>query len=237
MPNSYFRFKQFTVYQDNCAMKVGTDGVLLGAWASVEGSKRVLDIGSGTGLLSLMVAQRSSAQILGIEIDGLAARQATENVERIDWRDRIQIENVSLQEFVVRTDEKFDFIISNPPYFNGSLKADSKERTMARHTDTLSYEVLLKSVSALLTEDGRFAVVFPYSEKEFFISLAATHNLFIYRIVEVYPTPQSMPKRILAEFSMQTTDCEVARMVIESGGRHQYSEEYVKLTREYYLNM
>lgn len=237
MPNSYFQFKQFTVYQNDCAMKVGTDGVLLGAWANTGGAKRVLDIGAGTGLLSLMVAQRSSAQILGIEIDGLAARQATENVERSDWRDRIKIENVSLQEFVVQTKEKFDFIISNPPYFNGSLKAESKERTMARHTDTLSYEVLLKSVSTMLTEEGRFAVVLPYSEKERFIPLAATHNLFTSRIVEVYPTPKSTPKRILAEFSRKKIECEVARMVIESGGRHQYSEEYVELTREYYLKM
>ncbi len=237
MPNSYFQFKQFTVYQNDCAMKVGTDGVLLGAWANVGGAKRVLDIGAGTGLLSLMVAQRSSAQILGIEIDGLAARQATENVERSDWRDRIKIENVSLQEFVVQTKEKFDSIISNPPYFNGSLKAECKERTMARHTDTLSYEMLLKSVSTMLTEEGRFAVVLPYSEKERFISLAATHNLFTSRIVEVYPTPKSTPKRILAEFSRGKIECEVARMVIESGGRHQYSEEYVELTREYYLKM
>lgn len=237
MPNSYFQFKQFTVCQNDCAMKVGTDGVLLGAWANIGGAKRVLDIGAGTGLLSLMVAQRSSAQILGIEIDGLAARQATENVERSDWRDRIKIENVSLQEFVVRTKEKFDFIISNPPYFNGSLKAESKERTMARHTDTLSYEVLLKSVSTMLTEEGRFAVVLPYSEKERFIPLAATHNLFTSRIVEVYPTPKSMPKRILVEFSRKKAECEVAKMVIESGGRHQYSEEYVELTREYYLKL
>lgn len=237
MPNPYFQFKQFIVYQNNCAMKVGTDGVLLGAWANVGESKRILDIGTGTGLLSLMVAQRSSAQILGIEIDGSAAQQATENVERSDWRDRIQIKNVSLQEFAAQTDERFDFVISNPPYFNGSLKADSKERTMARHTDTLSYEVLLKSASMLLTEEGFFAVVLPYSEKERFFSIASTHNLYTHRVVEVYPTPKSMPKRILAEFSRQKTDCEVKKLVIESAGRHQYSEEYVQLTKDYYLNM
>lgn len=237
MPNPYFQFKQFTVYQDNCAMKVGTDGVLLGAWANVGEAQRILDIGTGTGLLSLMVAQRSKAQILGIEIDEAAAQQAMENVERSDWRERIQIKNLSLQDFVLQTNERFDFILSNPPYFNESLKAASSERTIARHTDTLSYEVLLKSVAALLTDEGRFAVVLPYSEKERFLLLAASQSLFAHQIVDIYPTPQSTPKRFLAEFSKQKTECELSKLVIESAGRHQYSEEYVELTREYYLKM
>ncbi len=216
-------------------MKVGTDGVLLGAWACVENAIRILDIGAGTGLLSLMTAQRSKAQIVGIEIDTAAARQAQGNASRSPWADRIQIENVSLQNFSVDGTERFNHIISNPPYFNHSLQSPDGGRTAARHTASLTYGDLLSGVARLLSPDGLFSVVLPYPEQASFIEMAEAHKLLPRRILRVYPTPTASPKRFLAEFSFQPFECVEADLVIEAGGRHQYSEEYKNLTKEYYL--
>lgn len=236
MPNPYFRFKQFVVYQDRCAMKVGTDGVLLGAWADVSSAHSILDIGTGTGLIALMVAQRSEAKVTAIEIDVEASLQAQENVDRSPWNNRIEVKNQSLQEFA-QSARKYDHIISNPPYFNQSLKSPKEGRTMARHTDSLSYEDLLKGVVSLLDEQGVFSVILPYSEKETFVAFSERYGLYPFRIMKVLPTPTSTPKRFMAEFAFSSTSCEELEMVIESEGRHQYSEAYKQLTEEFYMFM
>jgi len=236
MPNPYFRFKQFVVYQDRCAMKVGTDGVLLGAWADVSSAHSILDIGTGTGLIALMVAQRSEAKITALEIDVEASQQAQENVDRSPWNNRIEVMNQSLQEFALCS-RKYDRIISNPPYFNQSLKSPKEGRTMARHTDLLSYEDLLRGVVSLLDEHGVFSVILPYQEKETFIALSERYGLHPLRIMKVLPTPTSTPKRFMAEFSFVSTSCVESEMVIESEGRHQYSEAYKQLTEEFYISM
>lgn len=235
MTNSYFRFKQFIVHQDHCAMKVGTDGVLLGAWSNVVEARNVLDVGTGTGLLSLMIAQRSQADIVAIEIEKGAVMQAIDNVNNSPWKERIEVRHCSLQEFVKKFDYKFDYIISNPPFFRSSLKSPDSERAMARHTDSLSYEDLIASFSKLLDKKGMCSVILPFPEKDLFLGLSESKGLFPIRMVTIYPTPTSVPKRVLIEFSFCGGECEYRDLVIEDNGRHQYSEEYKKLTRDFYL--
>ena len=199
MSNPYFQFKQFTVWHDQCAMKVGTDGVLLGAWASVERARRILDIGTGTGLVALMLAQRSllDAKIVALEIDEAAAGQARENVARSPWQERIEVVQADFKKY--RSSDKFDVIVSNPPYFVDSLECPDRQRAAARHNDSLTYEELLEGVNRLLAADGLF-------------------------------------KRTLIAFSFSNRECVIEELLTELA-RHQYSEEYIALTREYYLNM
>ena len=152
MANPFFRFKQFTVWHDRCAMKVGTDAVLLGSWVNVDGAKRLLDIGCGCGLIALMVAQRCEGQVVAIEIDSEASSQAAENVSRSPWSERMEVINADIRTFV--DDEGFDVIFSNPPYFMESLKCPDRKRSDARHTDSLSFDDLMRSASSLLKQTG-----------------------------------------------------------------------------------
>ncbi|MBR2909642.1 MAG: methyltransferase, partial [Clostridia bacterium] len=171
MANNYFSFKRFTIHQDRCAMKVGTDGVLLGVLAPTIDSGRILDIGTGTGLVGIMLSQRCpQAMVTGVELDANAAKQAEENATSTGWK--IKIINKSIQDFSSQCEEKFDLIVSNPPYFINSLKAPEKNRNTARHTDELSFEELIESAEKLLSEEGKFSVIIPYSEEENFIGIA-----------------------------------------------------------------
>lgn len=235
MPNPYFSFKQFTVYHDRCAMKVGTDGVLLGAWTDVSSSKHILDIGTGTGLIALMLAQRCScAQITAIDIDLMAVGQARENIEASNWGNRV---NVTLQDLNTYTPNcLFDTIVSNPPYFVDSLKSVDSQRTMARHTDTLSAIVLFRKTAELLSDEGKFSLIIPFDQKDYFISLAKEEGLFLSRLTNVITRPGIPPKRSLMEFKKQISVCEENSLIIEID-RHVYTDEYISLTREFYLNM
>lgn len=235
MANSYFCFKHFRVEQSNCAMKVGTDGVLLGAWATVKSAKSCLDIGTGTGLLALMVAQRNrDVAVVAIELDDEAVIQAKENVEASPWPDRIQVVHSDVRSYcAVKT---FDHIISNPPYFNDSLKSSDTHRSLARHTSTLSYMELLACVKNLLAPQGIFSLILPYDVCTEFIDLAKFHNLYCSRFCKVMPLPNANPKRALMEFSFSNSDTVLEELVIESGGRHCYSAEYKELTKEFYLD-
>ena len=235
MANSYFCFKHFRVEQSNCAMKVGTAGVLLGAWATVKSAKSCLDIGTGTGLLALMVAQRNrDVAVVAIELDDEAVIQAKENVEASPWPNRIQVVHSDVRSYcAVKT---FDHIISNPPYFNDSLKSSDTHRSLARHTSTLSYMELLACVKNLLAPQGIFSLILPYDVCTEFIDLAKSHNLYCSRFCKVMPLPNANPKRALMEFSFSNSDTVLEELVIESGGRHCYSAEYKELTKEFYLD-
>ncbi len=238
MPNPYFQFKRFTVRQDRCAMKVGTDGVLLGAWCGVEEAKSILDIGTGTGLVALMAAQRSSAEVVAVELDESAASQAAENVAESPWKARITVEKAAVQDFAAQSGRKFDCIVSNPPYFQDSLKSPKGERSMARHTDSLSYEELVKAVVALMNPMGKFSVIVPTTEFDDMKQCAASVGLHCSRRTDVLPTPTSASKRVLAEFILtEVTEPIVDTLVIEAGGRHHYSEQYISLTKDFYLKM
>ena len=214
MSNPYFQFKQFTVWHDKCAMKVGTDGVLLGAWTSVQGARRVLDVGTGTGLVALMLAQRSPAdvKIVALEVDTAAVEQAKENVARSFWKEQIEVVQADFNQY--HSSGKFDVIVSNPPYFVGSLKCPDVQRNAARHATSLTYEELLKGVAGLLAEDGTFTA----------------------RQLNVITKPGGVPKRVLIAFSFGNRECVVEELLTEIA-RHKYSEEYIMLTREYYLKM
>lgn len=201
MSNPYFQFKQFTVWHDKCAMKVGTDGVLLGAWTSVESAHRILDIGTGTGLVALMLAQRSlpDANIVALEIDEAAVGQARENVIRSPWKERVEVVQADFRKY--RSSDKFDVIVSNPPYFVDSLECPDRQRAAARHNDSLTYEDLLEGVSGLLTENGFFTVVIPADVAERVKKIASIKKLYAVRQLNVITKPGGIPKRVLITFS------------------------------------
>lgn len=235
MPNPFFRFKQFNIYHDRCAMKVGTDGVLLGAWSDFSNTRRILDIGTGTGLIALMAAQRTSdAQITAIDIDEKAVGQAQENIQASPWKDRVE---AKLQDICTYMEEGlFDSIVSNPPYFVDSLKCPDSQRTTARHTDTLDARRLLEKVKRLLTPDGRFSLIIPSDQTAELLRIAEEHQLYPSRLTQVITRPGLLPKRSLVEFRNTPQNCREDELVIELE-RHVYSEDYIALTREFYLKM
>ncbi len=235
--NSFFQFKQFTINQSDCAMKVGTDGVLLGSWTEIKSANYILDIGTGTGLIALMLAQKSSAQINAIEINELAGKQAAENFATSPWNKRVQVHICSFQDFFISSTEKYDLIVSNPPYFSESLKNPSESRCLARHNDELSQQDLLIGVQQLLRKTGRFCVIFPVKEGNNFIDLAEKNNLFCTKKTNVYSNFNTSIKRLLIEFSPTPSDVPlINNLVIETGERHSYTEQYKTLTKDFYLN-
>ncbi|RIA08485.1 tRNA1Val (adenine37-N6)-methyltransferase [Flavobacteriaceae bacterium MAR_2010_72] len=236
--NKPFKFKQFTVNQDRCAMKIGTDGVLLGAWTPLEGQpKSILDIGSGTGIIALMLAQRSNADLIdAIEFDADAYEQCVDNFEQSPWGDRLFCYHASLEEFTEEIDETYDLIVSNPPFYSEDFKPDHALRDLARFQDAMPFEHVLESVSKLLTRDGLFSVVIPFKEESRFIDLASKRNLFPNTILRVKGNPTSEVKRSLLSFSFTKTGVEQSELTIETS-RHQYTEEYIALTKAFYIKM
>lgn len=239
MSNHFFKFKQFTVFHDLCAMKVGTDGVLLGAWCDIQSKKRVLDIGTGTGLISLMIAQRNQeAMIDAVEIEPDAAHQAVVNFEKSPWANRLKLFGADFIHFASETTCKYDLIVSNPPYFENALKADCNKRSQARHTDSLSYEQLIAASASLLSDNGSLALIYPI-EMDLKIQELAIHNkLTCTRRTVVKGNPQAAPKRLLAEFKPfgHTAGCVENELIVEAE-RHQYTSDYIALTRAFYLKM
>ncbi|MGM0667784.1 MAG: tRNA1(Val) (adenine(37)-N6)-methyltransferase [Bacteroidota bacterium] len=228
----YFDFKQFRVYQHKAAFKTGTDGVLLGAWADASSANRVLDIGTGSGLIALMIAQRTDAAIVGIEPDILSCGQARENVEISPWKDRIEIVNKRLQDY--SPGDKFDLIVSNPPFFRQSLTGSDQRRANARHDYNLSGAELVRGVCRLLAPAGKFCLILPYAEAAIFIAEAAETGLFCNKILKVKPMPSSPVKRMLMEFAAVKSELQQSFLTIERE-RHRYTDEYKKLTADYYL--
>ncbi len=233
-----FKFKQFTINQDKCAMKIGTDAVLLGAWASLKKNPfSILDIGSGTGILGLMLAQRSNAEIINaIEIDDNAYEQCVENFENSSWSDRLFCYHASLEEFVYEIENEYDLIISNPPFYSDEFKTKNKQRDLARFSDALPFNHLLESVSKLLSNEGVFSVIIPFKEEVKFIELASKVALFPNRILHVRGNLSSEIKRSLIEFSFNESEIKRTTLIIETQ-RHQYTEDYINLTKDFYLKM
>ena len=215
-------------------MKVGTDGVLLGAWTQVNNARRILDIGTGTGLLALMLAQRFSAEIDAIEVDRDAAFQAKENVLQSPWSDRIQVIHISLQDFL-KQKRKYDLIVVNPPYFTDALQAPDPKRSLARHNHQLSQESLAEGVCELLEEDGRFTVILPETNFSPFLTLCEKSHMVVSHRTNVYSKPGSPCIRVLAEFSRNVSEEIADDLIIESDGRHGYSPRFIELVREFYL--
>lgn len=228
-----FKFKEFNVKQDLCAMKVGTDGVLLGAWSSVPDGK-VLDIGSGTGLIALMIAQRNLNSLIDtIDVNLEAYNQTKGNVNDSKWKSRINVFHTSVQDF--SSSHKYDLIISNPPFFSNSYKSNIDAKNIARHTDSLPFCDLVCKVSELLKEDGLFSVVLPTSESTDFINQCLKKELFINKICTVKPNPSKPAKRVLMEFSFTEKTIVNSEITIETEKRHDYTNEYRNLTKDFYL--
>jgi tRNA1Val (adenine37-N6)-methyltransferase len=235
MGKNSFQFKQFVVNQEHCAMKVGTDGTLLGAWANApEGASRILDIGTGTGLIALMMAQRfPDAQIIGIDIDLDATIQARENVAASPFADRIMINREDATKFEDK--EGFDAIVSNPPYFVDSLTCPGEQRTMARHAVTLNYQTLMHTANKLLKNDGIISIVIPTENIEDINSVSACEGLFVTRVCKIKTTPNKQPKRQLVEIRKHPVDkIDYREEILEDNPGHR-SEWYHNLTKDFYI--
>ena len=236
---SKFQFKQFCVEQDRCAMKIGTDGVLLGAWTPIDNNPfSILDIGTGTGVIGLMLAQRSNAQqIDALEIDEDAYEQATDNFENSPWSDRLFCFHAGLDEFVEEPEDEYDLIVSNPPFYTEDYKTDDASRDLARFQDAMPFEDLIEAADLLLSENGIFTVIIPFKEEENFLALAKENELYPLKITRVKGTPTTEIKRSLLAFTRkETADFTSEELIIETA-RHQYTPEYIALTRDFYLKM
>ena len=233
-----FKFKQFSIHQDRCAMKVGTDGVLLGAWATIENEPNsILDIGTGTGLLSLMLAQRSLAEnIEALEIDENAYEQCVENFEASSWADRLFCYHAGLDEFLEEIEEPYDLIISNPPFYSEDVSSGNASRDNARQNQSLPFDELLEGVSKLLAKEGLFATIIPFKEETSFITLAESFGLFPSRVLRVKGNPSAEIKRSLLEFSFKEEKVSKDELTIEIK-RHEYTLAYQELTKAFYLKM
>ena len=230
-----FRFKQFSIAQDKCAMKVGTDGTLLGAWVKANNPQHVLDIGTGTGLIAMMMAQRfKNANIKALEIDIDASQQAAENFQNTKWRNRLFLEHISFQEF--QHTASFDLIVSNPPYFENNLKNRDKKRTKARHTDSLSFESLIKGSAKLLSKNGSIAIIIPSRIKYNIEEIAKNYQLHLNRLCWVKGNDRTTIKRALLQFSFWEHPLDEKTLVVEKE-RHVYTDKYTELCKDFYLNM
>ncbi|HMI07441.1 MAG TPA: methyltransferase [Flavobacterium sp.] len=244
-----FQFKQFSVTQDKSAMKVGTDGVLLGAWAPIsENTFSILDIGTGTGIIALMLAQRSAAghpnlqgelaqQIDALEIDEHAYEESVENFENSPWSDRLFCYHAGLDEFMEEPEDEYDLIVSNPPFHTEDYFSGDEKRDRARFTESLPFEDLVEAADLLLSEHGVFAVIIPFSAEEKFVALANDFELYPMKITRVKGKANTEIKRSLLAFSRNKTEnFPIDELIIEIE-RHNYTPEYIALTKDFYLKM
>ncbi|MBW4359202.1 methyltransferase [Flavobacterium sp. NAS39] len=236
---STFQFKQFSVDQNRCAMKIGTDGVLLGAWTPIEKNPySILDIGTGTGIIALMLSQRSHAeQIDALEIDEDAYEQAVDNFENSPWSDRLFCFHAGVDEFVEEPEDEYDLIVSNPPFYTEDYKSENQQRDLARFADALPFEDLIEAAALLLSENGIFSVIIPYKEEENFIAIAKDYELHPLKITRVKGTPTTEIKRSLLAFSRNESDTILTNDLIIETARHIYTPEYIALTKDFYLKM
>ncbi|GEO03049.1 tRNA1(Val) (adenine(37)-N6)-methyltransferase [Adhaeribacter aerolatus] len=235
MPNDYFRFKQFLVKQDKCAMKVCTDSCILGAYAPVAEAKTILDIGTGTGLLALMTAQRSEAQIQAIEIDALAAVQARENIAASPWADRISVYHQSLQEFAQHNQTLFDVIICNPPFYAASHKSPDKARNLAMHSHEFSLAELVHFSERFLSPNGCLFVLLPPAESRHLFALAENENLHLHSALQIFTATNGKHIRTVQEFSRNPATSVLSQDLFIRNPDNSYTPAFQQLLREYYL--
>lgn len=230
-----FRFKKFSVSQELCAMKVGTDGVLLGCWADAAGCSSILDAGCGTGLIALIMEQRfDDCKIEAIDSDAFAYEQTLINIS--DNASRIQAFHAALQEWAVWTDKRYDMIICNPPFFLKGFPVPDAKRSRARAAENLTQQELLRFAMEILSGSGKLAVIYPVNEAKIFIGLCRDAGMHCKRMTTVFAKEDQPAKRILMEFTKYVCDTIEDKLVIEHDGQHAYTEAYKKLTGDFYLN-
>ena len=236
--NKPFKFKQFNIQQDRCAMKIGTDGVLLGAWTSLmKNPDTILDIGAGTGLIALMLAQRSGAETIdALEIDEDAHEQCVDNFEASSWADRLFCYHAGLDEFLDDIENQYDLIVSNPPFYSEEVKSGNNARDVARQNQSLPFDELIEGISKLLSPSGVFSTIIPYKKEVQFIDLAKQIGLYPEEITRVKGNPSSEIKRSLLLFTFNKKEVLEDELIIEIE-RHQYTKEYIELTKAFYLKM
>jgi tRNA1Val (adenine37-N6)-methyltransferase len=235
MANSYFKFKKFTVHQEHAPFKITTDSVMLGAWAQIAGAKNILDIGTGTGILALMAAQRTEAQIVAVEPDPGSYMQAGLNISDSPWHKRITLINTRVQDYFPAANLLFDAVITNPPFFIDSLTNPDAGKAMARHSLNLSHRELLEAALRLMTPSGTLQMVLPVNEAGQIIEMAGSLRLHCQRKLNVKPKPEIPPSRVLMTLGRNQGSVEESTIIIEKEGRHNYSDEYVSLTKDFYL--
>jgi tRNA1Val (adenine37-N6)-methyltransferase len=237
MENPTFRFKQFNITDAKCGMKLGTDGVLLGAWTSVDDVHSIMDVGAGCGIISLMLAQRCDASILAVEIDKNASEDCQTNFSESPWASRLTVTNADFNGITSPVNsEGFDLIVSNPPFFNNGITAPSKSRAQARHEQTLTIESLIQGASKLLSANGRLALITPADRCDDIIFFAEINRLKLCRRCDVIPVINKMPKRILWEFSFRNQRPIMEQLVIRVED-NAFSDKYVELMSDFYLKM
>jgi tRNA1Val (adenine37-N6)-methyltransferase len=234
--NNFFQFKQFRIVHERSAMKVGVDGVLIGAWADVTGAERILDIGTGTGLIALMMAQRNlTAKIDAVEIDPEAFEESLFNVNQSPWSERISVECCAFQELAKNSVKKYALIVSNPPFFGNGQKAPLESRAQARHSDSLPPEALISGIAGLLNEKGRAALILPSESLPELERLAPLNNLFLSRLCQVKPNPQKPIFRVMVELSVSANLPQQETLMIEFENHFDYTPGYRQLTKDFYL--
>ena len=231
-----FHFKKFSLSDKNCAMKIGTDAVLLGTWTDTSHSKSILDIGTGSGIIAMMLAQKSDASVDAVEIDKMAAVTAESNFNNCPWMERLNIYSLSLTDFVKTNSKKFDLIVCNPPFFRNSKLSNDPAKNIAKHNVNLSYEELLFSVSKLLNADGKLCVILPFEQLISFINTCKNNNLKASHITEVIPIINKTPNRVLIQLvnSEKNIDCINDELIIRQDVK-SYSTDYLKLTKDFLL--
>ena len=232
---SSFRFKQFEIQHDRSSMRVGTDAVLLGAWTEVANATHILDIGCGSGIIALMMAQRTKAHIVGVDIDLPSVEEAALNAENSAWRNRVRFCCTSIQQFCEEKNKNaFDLIVSNPPFFVNSLKSPIKNKNLSRHTDTLSFNDLVDAVLHCLSENGSFAVILPYIHEEQMENLCHQNNLFCYRKLRIFPKEKKAVNRVLMQFKRKKELFYLENLIIRNAN-DSYTDTYRNLTKGFYL--
>lgn len=233
-----FFFKQFKVAQDKVVMKVGTDGVLLGAWIDVTGAATILDVGTGSGLIALQLAQRleGKADIHGIDIDPAACEQARENFTASPWGGCMTVIQDSIQDYSGRESKKYELIVSNPPFFTGGLLSQNPDKNDARHTTKLPHGDLLRAVSRLLKPEGRLGLILPYLQGLRFIEISESYSLFPLRITEVRTREDKPVERMLIEFTYDKRVTPQGNTLVIHQGENDFTPQYKDLTRAFYLN-
>lgn len=233
---SIFQFKQFTIDQTGAAMKIGTDSMILGAWAPIGDAESILDIGTGTGLLALMLAQRSDAMTIdAVEIDDQAYESAVENFENSPWGDRLFCYHASVQEFAEEIDDTYDFIIANPPYFDPNTIESVNARSVARQTHLLNHVTLLKSTKRLLNQNGECAFSLPYDSEKMFVSLAENLGFNIYEVLRMKDQSDKSFTRSFIHLGFKSKQTQFFELTLKNVD-NTYTEEFKTLTKDFYLN-